>query len=196
MEESKISIILGSSSIWRRKILASLGYEFEVMSPDIDEKAIRDTDPKILTLKIARAKSEALKTQLTSHAILITSDQVIVCNGEIREKPKNKDECRAFLRSYNNYPAECFTAVVVYNTKTKSHFEGVDVAKQYFKNISEAVIESLIGQGDALYCAGGFVRELMADNLGETEGEEESVVGLPKTLTKTLIAKATQSILT
>jgi len=194
MEVKNYKIILGSSSIWRKKVLTSLGYEFTTMSPDIDEKAIRHEDPRLLTLQIARAKSEALKPNVTEDTILITSDQVIVCNGEIREKPKNKEECRTFLRSYNSYPAECYSAVVVYNTKTKTQVEGVGIAVQYFKYITEELIESLIVQGDALNCAGGFVRELMTEFLDKLEGEEETVLGLPKTLTKTLITTVITNI--
>ncbi len=55
-----MEIVLGSSSKWRKEVLRSMGYTFTTMSPDIDEKAIRDADPHILTLKIARAKAEAL----------------------------------------------------------------------------------------------------------------------------------------
>jgi septum formation protein len=55
-----MKIILGSSSPWRKEVLKSMGFDFKVLSPDIDEKAIRDVDPTQLTLQIARAKTEAL----------------------------------------------------------------------------------------------------------------------------------------
>lgn len=41
-----MKIILGSQSQWRQQILKEMGYEFEVMSADIDEKAIRHKDPR------------------------------------------------------------------------------------------------------------------------------------------------------
>ena len=98
-----LPIILGSSSIWRKQVLTNLGYKFTTMSPDIDEKAIRynwryyftvltlfrDPDPTKLTLMIANAKADALLSKVTEPSILITSDQVIVCNGVIREKPES-----------------------------------------------------------------------------------------------------------
>lgn len=58
--ENKIimKIILGSQSRSRRKVLEKLGYEFEVMPADIDEKAIRFDDPTKLTLVLARAKAD------------------------------------------------------------------------------------------------------------------------------------------
>src|SRR3989344_5547078 len=96
-----MKIILGSQSKGRRKMLEEMGYEFEVRSANIDEKAIRIDDPKELTLALARAKAEALRAQFLEDAILITSDQVVVWNGEIREKPQDKKKAEDFLEGYN-----------------------------------------------------------------------------------------------
>jgi len=56
-----MKIILGSASARRKDILQQMGYEFEVMSANIDEKAIRFDDPKKLTLAIVNAKADALE---------------------------------------------------------------------------------------------------------------------------------------
>jgi len=104
---------------------------------------------------------------------------------------QNAEECRRFLRSYASHPAECFSAVVVTNTASRRSVEGVDVARQFFKAIPEEAIEKLIAQGDVLHCAGGFAIELMEPYLDRREGEAESVMGLPPTLTNSLIVEAT-----
>ena len=44
----------------------------------------------------------ALSEKVNESAILITSDQVISCDGKIREKPENREECKSFLTSYSN----------------------------------------------------------------------------------------------
>ncbi|KAL3378021.1 hypothetical protein AABB24_004117, partial [Solanum stoloniferum] len=49
-------IILGSSSMARRKILADMGYEFTVMGADIDEKRIRKDNAEELVVALAEAK--------------------------------------------------------------------------------------------------------------------------------------------
>jgi len=191
-----MKIVLGSSSRWRKEVLTKMGFtNFITMSPDIDEKAIRDPDPRQLTLKIARAKAQALIPKLQQQdCILITSDQVVTWNGEIREKPTDPNQCREFLRSYRYHPAECVTAVCVYNTVTKQSFEGVDIAKQHFHPIPEDAIDGLIAQGDVMYCCGGFTIEHMEPFLKELEGEVETVTGLPKTLTFKLIEQAMSSV--
>ncbi|MBI3633719.1 MAG: Maf family protein [Candidatus Vogelbacteria bacterium] len=184
-----MKIILGSSSEWRQKVMRDMGFEFECISPDIDEKSIRFTDPKELTMAIALAKSEAVLGRIDEPAIIITSDQVVVCNGEIREKPVDTKQARDFLKSYSDYPAETCTAVVVKNTKTGVLQNGIDIAKIFFKPIPEEVINKLIEEGNIFKAAGGFISEdpLLDPYVEKIEGTEDSIMGLPKDLTKRLI---------
>ncbi|XP_059637949.1 uncharacterized protein LOC132279905 isoform X1 [Cornus florida] len=61
---SPFKIILGSSSVARRKILAEMGYEFTLMTADIDEKSIRTEKPEELVMAIAEAKADAIISKL------------------------------------------------------------------------------------------------------------------------------------
>ena len=184
-----MKIILGSQSKGRRKMLEEMGYEFEVESANIDEKAIRIDDPKELTLALARAKAEALRAQFLEDAILITSDQVVVWNGEIREKPQDEKEAEEFLEGYNIHPAQTVTAVVVTNTATDKQAQGVDIATVYFSTFSEKDIREIIEDKSLFEMAGGFTveGELWERHINKIEGKRDSVIGLPKELTERLI---------
>ncbi len=59
---------------------------------------------------------------MPEEALVITSDQVIVYAGQVREKPEDEAQCREFLRSYASHPAEAIVGVAVTNTKTGSTF--------------------------------------------------------------------------
>ncbi|KAM1434546.1 hypothetical protein ACFX2I_042614 [Malus domestica] len=65
-DSSSFKIILGSASIARRKILAEMGYEFTVVTADIDEKSIRTGKPEELVLVLAKAKADAIISKLQS----------------------------------------------------------------------------------------------------------------------------------
>ncbi|XP_043713833.1 7-methyl-GTP pyrophosphatase-like isoform X2 [Telopea speciosissima] len=78
-------IILGSSSLARRQILAEMGYEFKVMTADIDEKSIRKEKPEELVMALAEAKADAITSRLQTSeykendaeaTLLITADQI------------------------------------------------------------------------------------------------------------------------
>lgn len=166
-----------------------MGYEFQVLPANINEKAIRFEDPKELTLAIARAKANVLLSQIPEDAILITADGVVICNGQVLEKPENEEQAREFLRGYAIYPAEVVTSIVVVNTKTGKQAEGTDSAKVYFTQFSEEEIDELIKKGDVFRLSGAFDVEgpIWENHLKKIEGARDSVIGLPKELTKRLI---------
>jgi septum formation protein len=188
-----MKLILGSSSKWRQQVLKKAGYKFSVMHPDIDEKKIRHKDPRKLALAIANTKADNLLPQITDPAVLITTDQVVVCNNKIYEKPESADEARKFMHCYNKHSAKTVTALVVVNTKTGKRVAGVDIVNIYFNPIPESVIEELIAEGEIFTCAGGFQVEAKDGNLSPyikfIDGAIDSVKGIPLKLLKKLIKR-------
>ena len=186
-----MKLILGSQSIGRKEVLTAAGYDFEIMVADIDEKVIRDDNYELLPLLIAREKTKALLSKIQEDAVLITSDQVVVCNGELREKPVDQNEARTWLRSYAFYPSRAITSVIVANTITGKQVEGVDIVDVIFDKIPDEVIEKLIAQGRILKTAGACIAEdpLLNPHIRELHGDLDSITGLPMRLTKELLSQ-------
>jgi septum formation protein len=89
-----MKFILGSSSQWRQILFQRHFPEQEAifLSPEIDERAIRHQDAETLTRLIANAKADALVHRLGEQdedVLLICMDQVVRCQGSIREKPES-----------------------------------------------------------------------------------------------------------
>ena len=190
-----MNIILGSASKQRKMVLERWGYPFEVMTSDIDEKAIRDDDPKKLTMALAKAKAEALLPKIKEPALLITADQVIVWNGEILEKPENPEQARQFLKGYSQYPAQPVNAVVVTNTQTGAQRGENDENKVHFRGFPDDVIEQLIAEGNIFSQAGAFSLEdpLVAPYVQHIEGTLDSIEGLSKEITERLMKEVQSS---
>ena len=187
-----MKIILGSSSEGRKLALKKAGYEFEVIVPDIDEKAIRSDDPLNIPILIAREKARVIKGKINEQAIAIVGDQVVICDGNLEEKPESDEEVRMFFSRYNaGHPAETISAIVVLNTENGKQEEGVDITKVYFKHVPEEVIEKYIESRQPFSQAGGFAveHELLASYIDRVEGEIDSTQGLPIKLMKELISK-------
>lgn len=183
-------IILGSRSEGRKKVLEKMGYSFDVIPADIDEKAIRHENPTILTLSLARAKTDALTARLEPQkALLIVSDQVVVCNGKIYEKPVNSAEVLSFFKSYRDYPAETVTSVMITNLETGTSGWEVDRAKIWFKPIPISNVWLYINSGDPFKHAGGFDHEhpILSYYVDRIEGEPESITGLPVKVTQSML---------
>ncbi|PIR56986.1 MAG: septum formation inhibitor Maf, partial [Parcubacteria group bacterium CG10_big_fil_rev_8_21_14_0_10_41_35] len=122
-----MKIILGSQSKQRQQILKDMGYDFEIISPDVDEKSVRDKDPRQLVLKVARLKSDAVAKKADDDSIIIASDSIVLVNGEIREKAKDKEQAYKWLEELSNGVSQTVvTSLVITNTKTGQRQEGVE----------------------------------------------------------------------
>jgi septum formation protein len=184
-----LPIILGSSSPYRQQVLRQLGLEFTVVSPGIDERAIRYEDPELLALALAGAKAETLAAKVTEPALLITADQVVVWQGQIREKPRSEEEARYFLESASEAPSETVSAVMVVNMLTGNRVSGVDRVRIYFRPIPREVIDETLRKGEVFHCSGGLRVEdpLTAPYLERMDGTLGSVMGMPEELTCRLL---------
>jgi septum formation protein len=184
-----MKIILGSQSKGRQYVLKQAGYDFEVMPADIDEKQIRSTNYEELPLLIAREKAKKLMESISEEVILITSDQIVVCDGELREKPENEEEAFRFLKSYGEFPARTIAGVVVTNTRTKKSAEGLDMTTTYFKPIPDEAIKQMIQEDLVMHGAGAFIFQdpLLQPYIDHYQGAIDSIIGLPLQLTERLI---------
>jgi septum formation protein len=187
-----MKIILGSQSKEMGKILAEIGIEFESMPPEMsamDKKIMAIKDPKDLALAIAKAKADALKSRIADPAILITSGQVVACNGKIMEVPKDKNQARNFLQRYSIYPVEIITAVITTNFAADRTAKKVDIAKICFSPFSEKEINDIVNEREVFQRAGGFSiwDEKWAQHINCIEGTIDSIIGLPKGITQMLI---------
>ncbi|CAL5332260.1 unnamed protein product [Camellia sinensis] len=198
---SQFKIILGSSSVARRKILAEMGYDFTIVTADIDEKGIRKEKPEELVMALAKAKADALVLKLQTMdnqetdvkpTLLIAADTVVVYEGAIREKPSSKEEARQFIKGYSGGHAATVSSVLVMNLKTGFRKGEWDKVEIYFHDIPDQVIDNLIEEGFVLNVAGGLIIEhpLILPYVKQVVGTTDSVMGLPKALTQRLIKGA------
>ncbi|KAL1346390.1 hypothetical protein AAHE18_08G186800 [Arachis hypogaea] len=186
-----IKIILGSSSKARRQILAEMGYEFTIMTADIDEKSIRKEKPEDLVMALAEAKADAIVQKLLIGSnlekdgpttLLITADTVVVYQGIIREKPTSEKEAREFIKGVVG-------SVMVTNLVTRKRSGGWDSAEVYFHEIPDEVIDDLIDDGVTFRVAGGLMLEhpLTLPFVDAVVGSTDTVMGLSKDLTEKLL---------
>ncbi|XP_062213286.1 uncharacterized protein LOC133914160 [Phragmites australis] len=200
---SAFRIILGSSSPARREILADMGYEFTVMSADIDERDIRRKKPEELVKALAEAKAEAIKLKLHGYCnpdrdqptLLITSDQVMVSKGMIRERPRSAEEAREFIKGYSGDRAFAVNFVLVTNLTSGVTKGGWDIPEIKFQHIPEEFIDRVVNQGDMTCVAGGLklTHPSVLPFIKKQVGAADSVRGLPRELTEKLIRESLEA---
>lgn len=178
--------------------MAEMGYEFTIMTADIDEKSIRKDKPEELVMALAEAKANAITSKVqrinsqekdSEPIILIAADTVVVYGDAVREKPSSKEEAREFLKGYSGGHAATVGSVLVLNLKTGSRKGEWDRVEIFFHEIPDEIIEKMVEEGIVLNVAGGLIIEhpLILPYVKQVVGTTDSVMGLPKALTEKLI---------
>lgn len=96
-------LVLASSSPSRAAILRSAGLAFETLPARLDETALIESlvaegaKPRDIADALAEAKTLKVAAQVPSSALVIGADQLLVCEGRIFEKPRDRAEAAAHL---------------------------------------------------------------------------------------------------
>jgi septum formation protein len=174
------SIVLGSTSPYRRELLSRLRVPFDVAAPEVDERAIAGESPAALARRLALAKARAVAPRFPQAAV-IGSDQVADLDGEPLGKPGTHENAVAQLRRMRGRLVVFHTALAVVCLATG--FEEVDVApvKVRFRSYDDAEIEAYLRAEQPYDCAGSARSEgLGIAMLDAIDSDDPSaLVGLP-----------------
>ena len=107
-----MKIVLASESPFRRRALDMSSLAYEICPSEIDEKAIRDSNPTILTEKLAEAKARKVASEYPD-AVVISGDAVVSKGNRIYEKPRSMEEAAQFLRELSGSKFQFVTALAV-----------------------------------------------------------------------------------
>ena len=190
------SLILGSTSRYRRELLARLRVPFEVVAPQVDETPIKGELPKDLALRLALAKAKAVAA-LRPDAVVIGSDQVADLNGAPLGKPGNFERAFEQLRAMRGQTVIFQTALAVVCRATG--FEQADLAavRVVFRNLSDAEITAYLHAEEPYDCAGSAKSEGLGIALLECIDSDDptALIGLPLIRTARMIQAAGIQIL-
>lgn len=176
-------IILASSSIYRRELLARLGLEFEVQSPNVDETPLQGESPVDTSLRLAKAKALIIAKQ-NPLAVVIGSDQV-ACLGETRlDKPGSAEKALAQLQMQRGKTCEFHTSVCVASQGGISLEAETVTTRVRFRQAEELTDERLIRYIEIeqpLDCAGSAKSEGLGISLIEAieTSDTTALIGLP-----------------
>lgn len=185
------SIVLASSSPYRRQLLQQLGLPFEWSNPAVNEVALPDEAPGALVKRLAQAKARALTARYPQHWI-IGSDQVACLDDRILGKPGNMDNARRQLRACSGRRVEFLTGLCLLNSRDDSSETIVEPFAVKFRTLSDAQIDRYLEREQPFDCAGSFKVEGLGIALFERlEGDDpNALIGLPLIQLVTLLQRA------
>ena len=196
-----MSLILASSSPFRKDILMKLGVPFVTTSPDIDESRNTSESPYNLVTRLSEEK--ALKASKTHSGLIIASDQVATLDtgnketDKIFNKPLTQDNAFLQLKQSSGRTVTFLTGIVLMNTETLNIQSHVELYRVTLKPLSDNQILSYLESENVLNCAGSFKSEGLGIALfSKMEGNDpNSLIGLPTIKLIQMLAKENVHIL-
>lgn len=173
-------IILASKSPRRQELLRGMGLDFEILTKETPENYPADLPldevPKYLSLQKSLAFSDK---ELPEEYLLITSDTVVICEGEILGKPKDREDAMRMLQLLSDKTHHVVTGVTVRSAeKTMSFAVRSNVT---FAQLDEEEVDYYIEHCKPFDKAGAYGIQEWIGYVGISglEGSFYNVMGLP-----------------
>lgn len=170
-------IVLASGSPRRHELLLQLGVQHDISAVDIDESCLSGESPDKCVERLALEKARAGQV-LFPLALVIGSDTMVVVDGKILGKPRDRAEGLQMLEWLSNRSHEVLTAVAVIGDGKE--LSCVQRSKVVFRSLSSEEIEAYWQSGEPCDKAGGYaIQGIAAQFIERLEGSYSGVMGLP-----------------
>lgn len=181
-------LYLASSSPRRRELLALLDIEFSIITPAIDEIWQQGETPEQYVVRLAEEKSQEGVRQAPCDYPVLGSDTIVVHEGKILEKPRDKLHAAQMLRALSGSTHQVITAIAVSN---KNHtLSQLVITQVTFREMTDKEISAYIETGEPMDKAGAYgIQGKGGRFVQRIEGSYHAVVGLPLVETEALIAQ-------
>lgn len=180
------SLILASASPSRRALMSAAGLQFEAIPPAVDEASLKEAAqaegmrPSEAAVLLADAKARAVARRQPD-ALVIGSDQLMVCEGRWFDKPADMAAAEAHLRALSGRTHQLVNGTVAWRGGQRI-WQNAAVATLKVRPLSDAFIAAyLAAEGEALLATVGAYR---MEGLGihlftAVDGEHSTILGLP-----------------
>lgn len=174
------TLVLASTSPFRRELLQRLTVSFETFAPEVDESRHPGEPAQQLVTRLAEAKARAAQTMYPD-ALVIGSDQVAVCQEDILGKPGNHENACKQLARLAGHRVNFLTGLCLFDCAANT--ARVDMVSYHvtFRIFSAAQIDRYLRAERPYNCAGSFKSEGLGISLFQSmEGEDPTaLIGLP-----------------
>lgn len=170
-------VVLASQSPRRRELLSNIFDDFEIIVSDADESVPESLAPHECAVEIARRKLFDVRSRATD-ALIIAADTIVVLDGEILGKPRDRDDAFDMLSRLSGRTHTVYTGIAVsLGDRIISHAEATEVT---FCKLCDQTILKYIATGEPMDKAGAYgIQNKGALFVEKICGDYFNVVGLP-----------------
>ena len=180
LDLSRWKLFLASKSPRRSELMTQAGFVFEVYAKDVEEIYPNDHPVSLVPEYLAELKANACLEILSGpNQMIISADSIVLINGEIIGKPKNRMDAVNILRKLSDNFHTVITGVAIRTLdKTVTFSESAEVL---FYPLTDDEIDYYIDKFDPMDKAGAYG---IQDWIGlckvrEISGNFSNIMGLP-----------------
>jgi septum formation protein len=184
------SLILASASPLRKQLMSEAGYEFSVVTPDIDESSFKtnDVEPVEYAKRLALAKAKSV-AQEHPDSIVIGADTIVDFQGRIIGKAADAKEAELITRKLFSAPHKVITGIAIVRLSNGTELVRSDSTTVYPRKMTAEQIAEHIKGGSWRDKAGAYaIKETSDEFVEKIEGSLTNVMGLPMELLGSLLA--------
>jgi len=172
------TLLLASTSRYRRELLGRLRLPFEARAPAADESALPGEPPERMAARLAAAKARSIAAQ---DAVVIGSDQVASLEGRLLRKPGRHDVALAQLEDCQSKTVVFHTGVFVLDTGSGRSWAHVDQTDVHFARRARHELDRYLAIEQPYDCVGSFKAEGLGVALFESieSRDPTALIGLP-----------------
>jgi len=177
-------LTLASTSPRRRQLLTLIGWNFEVISVDIDESSLQDETPSDYVIRLAACKARACAEQFRDTGnntvrLIVSADTAVVDGGNILGKPEDETEAMYMLQRLRGRIHQVYTGIAVFSS-SEALVTDVCVTDVPMRSYSEQEMSAYIASGDPLDKAGAYaIQHPLFRPVESLSGCYANVMGLP-----------------
>ncbi|XP_072333405.1 probable bifunctional dTTP/UTP pyrophosphatase/methyltransferase protein isoform X1 [Scyliorhinus torazame] len=187
-------VVLASASPRRREILTNVGLRFEVVPSWFKETLDKSSFGMPSDYATETAKEKALEVAKRMHLkhlkipdVVIGADTIVSIDGDILEKPVDKQDAHTMLSRLSNREHSVITGVAIIHCSCKNDNQleteivvFYEETKVKFSDLSEELLWEYIHSGEPMDKAGGYGIQALGGMLVEyVHGDFLNVVGFP-----------------
>jgi septum formation protein len=179
-----MKVILASTSAIRSAILSRAGIAHTVVRPAADEELLKASFASLppAPLSLALAREKALSISMAYHDdLVIGADQVLVCDGQLFNKPANMEDARSQLLRLRGRPHQLISSLSVCQDRSQK-WSATDTATLWMREFSDEFLASYLEStgSDVTTSVGAYKVEAPGIQLfDKIDGDHNTILGMP-----------------
>ena len=173
-------VILASKSPRRHNLLRGIGIDFEIVeNHDLEEDYPPGLNPEEIPVYLAKKKAAYFSGEIGPETLFITADTIVWCDGDVINKPKDKEDAYRILEKLSGNKHTVITGVCIRSQEKEVVFHATtDV---FFSSLTREEIQHYLAEYKPYDKAGAYGIQEWIGYIGieKINGSYFNVMGLP-----------------